>query len=107
MVRKPKQDLSCYSKIRLIQPLAHNTSLSQIYTKKSKGWEISYETNSIYHVCPYDGVFRKCADCGALNEDFDVNTCLKKIQTISSGALVKRIDDCTKAGLEVEYMYED
>lgn len=93
-----------YNEIELIQPLTHGTHLKQIYNKEGNRWAVTYSSTSVYHVCPYDGVFRNCRDCGALEEDFDVKFCTKKLQHISSAALVERIVDCMAAGLEVVFV---
>ena len=93
-----------YNKVILTQPLAHGVDMKQIYDKEGKRWRVSYSSTSIHHICPYDGVFRNCRDCGALEEDFDDKFCTKKISSVSSGALVERIIDCKKAGLEVEFL---
>ena len=93
-----------YDRVVLTQPLAHNTVLQQIYDKTDRGWKLHYSSNSIHHVCPYDGVFRKCSDCGALNDDFDIKFCTNKQQTISIGALNGRIQDCLKANLQVDFI---
>ena len=103
MTRKVNKDyINQYSKIIFTQPLAHGKYIQQVYDKTSKGWKVSHSTNSSYHICPYDGIFRNCKDCGALEDDFDINFCLKKQQIISAGALSNRVNDCLGAGLEVQ-----
>lgn len=97
-----KEYVEQYNKVILTQPLAHDTILQQIYERDGQRWRLSYSSTSIYHVCPYDGVFRSCRDCGALEEDFDIEFCRKKTQFISTGAIVERIKDCKNAGLKVE-----
>ena len=67
-------------------------------------WKVTHTTNSAYHICPYDGIFRNCKDCGALEDDFDIKFCLKKQQLISSGALSNRVNDCLNANLEVQFI---
>lgn len=105
MARKVNKDyVNQYSKIIFTQPLAHGKNIQQIYDKTDKGWLVTHATNSSYHICPYDGIFRNCRDCGALEEDFDVKFCLKKQQIISSGALSERTNDCLKAGLDVRFI---
>lgn len=91
-----------YNKVIFTQPLAHGVEMKQIYDKEGKRWRVSYSSTSIHHICPYDGVFRNCSDCGALDEDFDTKFCTKKIQHVTTGVLVARISDCKAAGLEVE-----
>lgn len=97
-----KEYVEQYNRVILTQPLAHDTILQQIYIREGKRWRITYASTSIHHICPYDGVFRNCKDCGALEDDFDLEFCGKKTMFISSGALVKRIEDCKRAGLDVE-----
>lgn len=93
-----------YSVIKLIQPLAHDRYVIQECIKTPEGkWSIKFSTNSAYHICEYDGVFRKCVDCELNNSEEYVN-CITKQQILSSGALVGRIKDCLKAGLEVKYL---
>ncbi len=94
--------LNSYNTIILTQPLAYNKHLKQIYNKCEQGWCLIYESNSAYHVCPFDGAFKDCKDCGALEEDFDTEYCLKKKQFFDTAALRKRIIDCIKADLPVE-----
>ena len=93
-----------YNKVILTQPLSHGKWIKQIYDKSKRGWEVTYESNSSYHICPYDGVFRKCNDCGALDENFDISFCVNKTQVVSLGALNGRIHDCMRAGLEVQFL---
>lgn len=96
--------IEAYSVIKLIQPLAHDRSVIQTCTKTPEGkWSIKFSTNSTYHICEYDGVFRRCADCELNNSDEYID-CLTKQQLLSSGALVGRIKDCLKANLEVIYL---
>lgn len=103
--RITKDYVDRFDRVELIQPLAHNKYIKQCYDKTQKqGWKLTYISNSAFHICPADGVFRNCADCGALNEDFDINFCMNKLQFISTGALVGRIVDCKKAGLEVKFI---
>lgn len=101
--RKINKDyLDAYNKVVLVQPVK-NGEIVQTYERERKGWKLTYSTTTVYHICPYDGNFRKCRDCGALDEDFDVSYCLKKLQVLSAGALCNRINDCIAAGLEVKF----
>lgn len=105
MARKVNKDyVNQYSKVILIQPLAHGRYVQLMYEKVDKGWKANYSTNSAYHICPYDGIFRSCRDCGALEDDFDGQFCLKKQQIISAGALSNRINDCFSSDLEVKFI---
>ena len=105
MGRKVNKDyVNQYSKIIMTQPLAHGKYIQQVYDKTSDGWRVSHSTNSIYHICPYDGIFRNCRDCGALEDDFDIKFCLKKQQIISSGALSNRVNDCLNVNLDVQFI---
>lgn len=101
--RITKEYIEQYDKVELIQPLAHNKYIKQVYDKLSDRWELMYLSNSAHHICPYDGVFRNCVECGGLEEDFDISYCTDKMQVISSAALIERINDCLKAGLEVRF----
>lgn len=93
-----------YDRIVFNQPLAHQKYLKQIYDKCNKGWLISYQSDSAYHVCFFDGVFRDCKECGILEDDFDISYCVSKTELISSAALVERINDCMKAEIEVSFL---
>lgn len=103
-----KEYISHYSSIRLAQPLAKGNVLYMTFTPNGNSgfWIATFSTNKecVYHVCPYDGIFRNCRDCGALDEDFDVNFCLKKRSHYSAGVVCDRINDCLKAGLEVKFV---
>lgn len=104
MVRRLNEKyINGYDRIILTQPLAHGTNIQQIYEKDGTRWRLSYASTSVHHICPYDGVFRNCRDCGALDEDFDLKFCTKKTSYVSSGALVERIVDCKRAGLSVTF----
>ena len=102
--RVNKDYVNQYSQIILTQPLANNNNIQQIFTKSTKGWIVSYTTNSIYHICPYDGFFRSCKDCGALEDDFDIEFCTNKIEVLSGGAVSERVNDCLKADLKVQFI---
>lgn len=105
MARKINKDyIEQYSQIYMIQPLAHKREVVQAAEKQGDEWHIEFSTNSPHHICPYDGVFRNCKDCGALDDKFNVEFCLKKSQILSSAALCGRINDCLKAGLEVQFV---
>lgn len=106
MARKVNKDyVSQYKKIIMTQPLAHEKYIQLTYEKDIDGrWKTRYSTNSVYHICPYDGIFRNCKDCGALEEDFDISFCLDKTQIVSAGALSGRINDCLSAGLKVDFI---
>lgn len=94
-----------YDRVILTQPLAHNTRLQQIYTKRKDGkWALTYDTDSIFHVCPYSGAFIKCNDCKNFSEDKDNLSCDSMMQFYSTGALYGRVVDCIKAGLKVDFV---
>lgn len=105
--RITKNYIEQYNKIVFTQPLAHQKYLKQIYDKCDNGWLISYESNSVYHVCFFDGVFRDCKECGILEDDFDMSYCVSKTELISSAALIERINDCMKAEIEVNFLNEE
>lgn len=106
MARRVNKDyVNQYSKIILTQPLAHGKHIQLTFEKTDKNWwKARYSTNSAYHICPYDGNFRNCKDCGALEDDFDVNFCLKKEQFLSAGAVSVRANECLAAGLDVQFI---
>ena len=109
MARKINKDyLQNYTKVIMTQPLPKGNKLFMTFNlNDDKEWcTASYSTNREcgYHVCPYDGQFRNCKDCGALDDDFDVKFCLKKQQVYSPGAVCTRINDCIKAGLNVQFI---
>ena len=104
--RMKKNDIEFYDKIILTQPLAHGLNMQRIYERQGDKWKVSYASTSIHHICPYDGVFRDCKDCGARDEDFDVQTCLKRIKYVGTKNLMGWIKDCERAGLEVEYIVD-
>jgi len=106
MARRVNKDyVNQYSKIILTQPLAHNKRIQLTFEKTGEGWwKARYSTNSAYHICPYDGIFRNCKDCGALEDDFDVEFCLKKELFLSAGAVSVRANECLAAGLDVQFI---
>lgn len=106
MARKVNKDyVSQYKKIIMTQPLAHEKYIQLTYEKDIDGrWKARYSTNSAYHICQYDGNFRNCKDCGALDEDFDIEFCLNKEQILSAGAVSIRVNECLASGLEVQFI---
>lgn len=109
MARKINKDyLQSYTKVIMTQPLPKGNKLFMTFNLNDdkEWWTALYSTNRecVYHVCPYDGQFRNCKDCGALDDDFDVKFCLKKQQVYSAGAVCTRINDCIKAGLNVQFI---
>ena len=105
MARKVNKDyVNQYSQVIMTQPLAHEKYVRVTYTKEDRGWVARYSTNSAYHICQYDGIFRNCKDCGGLEEDFDIKFCLKKEQVLSAGAVSIRANECLAAGLEVQFI---
>jgi hypothetical protein len=108
MARRITKDyIEKYDKIVFTQPLAHQKYLKQIYNKYDNGWLISYDSDSVHHVCFFDGVFRDCKECGILEDDFDISYCVSKTESISSAALIERINDCMKAEIEVNFLNEE
>ena len=105
MARKVNKDyVNQYKTIVMTQPLAKGKYIKLTYTKESDGWHARYSTDSAYHICQYDGIFRNCKDCGALEEDFDIGCCLKKEQILSAGAVSVRVNECLGADLEVQFI---
>lgn len=105
MRRKNKSFLDQYETVILTQPLANSHYIKQIYDRTPDGkWFLTWESNSTYHICPYDGVFRKCEDCGAASDDFNMDYCKKFYTYIDDTELSARIRDCKRANLEVNYV---
>ena len=103
--RKHKTYLDKYEMVVLTQPLANSRYIKQIYERTPNNrWFLIWESNSTYHICPYNGVFRKCADCGADEDDFDLSYCEKFYTYVDDKELSARIRDCKRAGLEVRYV---
>lgn len=94
-----------YSVVELIQPLPHGNYLKQRYEHLSDSnlWKVIHLTNSSYHLCPYDGVFRNCEECGADREDFNEVFCRNKMEFVDGRELNERIADCRRANLEVKF----
>lgn len=97
-------DLSECLVVRLIQPLSKGYHIEQVYSRKSNGWLLHWGTNYVSHICPYDGIFRSCSECGIDEEDFDVNFCLNKEEIVSDKEMIKRIKLAEKAGCEIKYV---
>ena len=105
MARKVNKDyINQYRKVILTQPLANDKYIRQTYDKTNDGWKATHSTNSALHICPYDGIFRNCKDCGALEDNFDINFCINKTQVFSAAALCGRVNDCINAGLDVRFI---
>lgn len=99
-----KRYIENFSTVVFTQPLSKGRKIEEIYSKTPKGWLLMYSSNSAYHICPYDGVFRDCKECGVNDADFSMDFCLNKRQYFSSAALIERIDLCKKADLPVKFM---
>lgn len=97
---------NCYM-IVLTQPLNKGYYIQQVYYNKPNGWMLRWDSNYPKHICPYDGIFRSCYDCGIDEEDFEVNYCLDKEQIISKKELIKRIKLAEGAGCEVKFAEGD
>lgn len=92
-----------WTQVILIQPLINDRELRQKYVKiNPNSWQLIWESTSAYHICPFDGAFRSCNDCGAGEEDFDTAYCDSKIIFVDDKELLERISDCKKAGLKVQ-----
>lgn len=110
MARKLRKEyLETYRSIIFTQPLINGNWVKVGWEQEYKGdnptgiWVGVYMTSSVYHICPFDGSFRNCVDCGALEPDFSIEFCTNKTQRISTAALIERIIDCQRAGVQVEY----
>lgn len=102
-----KDHIETYSTIIFIQPLSGGRRVREIYTKVSNGWEVTYDSNASQHICPYDGIFRDCKVCGALDDDFDIKYCTNKIKRLNSKTVVDRIKKCQAAGLDVQFIDQE
>lgn len=103
--RKHTTFLDKYVTVTLTQPLANGRWMRQVYDRTADGnWFLTYESNCDFHICPYDGVFRKCSACGAAEKDFDPAFCRTRYIYVDDKELSARIKDCKRAGLEVRYV---
>lgn len=93
-----------YSTVVMVQPLSKGRYIEQICLRRPRtsDWSVSYVSNSAYHICPYDGIFRNCKECGIDNEDFDAKFCTNKQQIISDKEMAKRVNECQAANLKVK-----
>lgn len=94
---------NCYM-IVLTQPLNKGYYIQQVYFNKPEGWTLRWDSNYPKHICPYEGIFRNCIDCG-LNEEIDY--CLHKAQIVSKKELIRRIKLAEDAGCEVKFAEGD
>lgn len=106
MARRVNKDyVNQYSTVTITQPLAHGKKMVLQYRKAidGKNWVARYSTDSAYHICPYDGIFRNCKDCEGYPDDGDASFCINKVQVLGAGALSERINECISAGLDVQF----
>jgi len=88
----------------LTQPLKKGYYVQQVYFNQPEGWTLCWNSNYPKHICPYDGIFRNCVDCGI---DADIDYCLDKAQVVSRKELVRRIKLAEGAGCEVKFVEGD
>ena len=93
-----------YNTVVFTETLPSGRHIEQTYTKTPKGWLAMHSTDSAYHICPYDGVFRQCQECGADKEDFDVEFCKSKREYITGDELAARCNDCLAADVPVKFL---
>jgi len=107
--RLRKEYIESYKTIIFTQILPSKNFVSCYWTQvyeddQPQGkWIATYITSSAYHICPMDGSFRNCRDCGAFEPDFTIDYCYSKLQEIDTKELISRIVDCERAGVKVEY----
>lgn len=65
-------------------------------------WRATYTSNSAYHICPFDGNFRKCESCRGI-EEMEDTYCLTKQQFVSTKELEERIKMYINGGGKLEY----
>lgn len=67
-------------------------------TKNNK-WMPVYSTDSVYHICPYDGQFIDCNRCECYNDlpDEMLKACEAKLEYISNEEMASRATACANA----------
>ena len=101
--------LNYYNEVIMEQPLARGYVLLQHLKKKViEGqdiyWIVSYTTTSPFHICPFDGMQRRCTECPGHEDE---KYCMNKIQLLSSRAVCGRVNDCINAGLNVKFIEDE
>lgn len=99
-----------FDRIEFTQVLPNGRHVYEEYIRhpRTETWYIEYSSDSAYHICPYDGIFRECVDCYAYNEAVDdedfVELCLQHEIRVSSTELARRCTLCEKGeGCKVKY----
>lgn len=88
--------------IKFTQILPSGRRVCETYFKQPnvEEWTIQYTTDSAYHICPYDGIFRDCGNCDVYEEAGDeedfIERCLAHIQRINSMELARRCTLCER-----------
>lgn len=95
-------ELKLYESIKLYQPLLHGEIILTYAKVAEDRWFADYSTTSAFHICPYDGAFRKCEECGALEEDFDVGFCISKRQLVTTKELCNIVNRCYQSDIKVD-----
>lgn len=98
-----KEIVETYTSICFEQPLKNQKYLREEYIRSGDLWECRYSSNSMYHLCPYDGQFRSCESCGISDEDFDTTYCLSKQIFIPTSLLLERITLCQNASVPITF----
>ncbi len=99
-----------FDKIKFTQVLPSGRYVYEEYTWHPliKQWYIQYSSDSVYHICPYDGIFRECKDCEVYNEAIDdekfIELCSARTCWVSSNELARRCTLCEKGkNCKVDY----
>lgn len=96
--------------IKFTQVLPNGRHMFETYFREpnKETWKIQHSTDSAYHICPYDGIFRECGECEVVlesaNDEEIVEKCLQKLERISSEGLARRCTLCEQtADCKVDY----
>lgn len=99
-----------FDTIKFTQTLPSGRCVHETYYREpgKEMWRIQHTTDSAYHICPYDGIFRECNECDAVlksaNDDEIIEKCLQKLERISSEGLAHRCTLCEQTvGCTVNY----
>lgn len=89
-----------YQTIKMTQTLPSGRHVYVTYTKieNKDRWQAAYSTDSAYHICPFDGRFINCPDCGVCSTDKEhEESCVSHKEVISSKEMASRANACAKA----------
>lgn len=96
------EDLKLYNKVILTESLNGGDVILTLSKTKANNWNARYQTTSVYHICPYDGVFRKCINCDMFDTEVDINYCKSKSKTFSNKDVCYMINSCYTTGNKVQ-----